>query len=190
MNANSIDFTSLFHYHQFAVLVTEAEPTPGVGLKIVYVNDAFTRMTGYTAEELVNRSPSLLQGPGTDKETLHYFSAAIRNCLPYEATVLNYKKNGDPYWVNISISPVTDKKRGHTHWIAIQRDVTHQSGKEQENALTLRISHIFNEAVELTGMLKEMCKEIAQYRNCFLCDQILPGNPSSSLNCLICPVSR
>lgn len=174
MNANSIDFTSLFHYHQFAVLVTEAEPTPGIGLKIVYVNDAFTRMTGYTAEELVNSSPSLLQGPGTDKETLHYFSEAIRNCLPYEATVLNYKKNGDPYWVNISISPVTDKKRGHTHWISIQRDVTDQSSKEQENALTLRISTIFNEAVELTGMLKEMCKEIAQYHNCCFSEVWLP----------------
>lgn len=166
MNANSIDFISLFHYHQFAVLVTEAEPTPGIGLKIVYVNDAFTRMTGYASEDVINCSPSLLQGPGTDKETLKDFSEAIRNCSPYEGTLLNYKKNGDAYWVNISISPVIGNGRGHTHWIGIQRDVTHQLSKEQENALTLRISHIFNEAVELNGMLKEICKEIAQYHNC------------------------
>lgn len=75
-----------------SVIVTEAEPTPGVGLKIVYVNDAFTRMTGYTAAEVIGRSPSLLQGPRTDKEELARLAQAIKDWSTFETTLLNYKK--------------------------------------------------------------------------------------------------
>lgn len=157
-----------------SVIVTEAEPTPGTGLKIVYVNEAFTRMTGYSAAEVIGRSPSLLQGPKTDQEELARLAQAIKDWSPYETTLLNYKKNGEEFWVNFSISPVADNSGWYTHWIAIERDVTHHTRKEQENALTLKISTIFNHAAELGGMLEEMCKEIANHHDCCFSEVWLP----------------
>ena len=157
-----------------SVIVTEAEPTPGTGLKIVYVNEAFTRMTGYSAAEVIGRSPSLLQGPKTDQEELARLAQAIKDWSPYETTLLNYKKNGEEFWVNFSISPVADNSGWYTHWIAIERDVTHQTRREQENAHTLKISTIFNHAAELGGMLEEMCKEIANHHDCCFSEVWLP----------------
>jgi PAS domain S-box-containing protein len=164
-----------------AVIVTEAEPTPEIGLKIVYVNDAFTRMTGYTAAEVIGRSPSLLQGPRTNKEELDKLSQAIKDWSTFETTLLNYKKNGEEFWVNFTISPVADNTGWFTHWIAIERDVTHQTRREQENALTLKISHIFNHAAELSGMLEEMCKEIASHHDCCFSEVWLPDTHKDQL---------
>lgn len=164
-----------------AVIVTEAEPTPGIGLKIVYVNDAFTRMTGYTAAEVIGRSPSLLQGPRTDKDELARLTQAIKDWSTFETTLLNYKKNGEEFWVNFTISPVADNTGWFTHWIAIERDVTHQTRREQENTLTLKISHIFNHAAELSGMLEEMCKEIASHHDCCFSEVWLPDTHREQL---------
>lgn len=143
-----------------AVIVTEAEPTQGIGLKIVYVNEAFTRMTGYTAEEVLGRSPALLQGKDTDMNEVNRLSDAIRNWKSCEVTLLNYKKSGEPFWIQFTIIPVADSTGWYTHWIAIERDVTAQAKKEQEYELTLKISQLFNQEAELNNILENMCEEI------------------------------
>ncbi|MDE3235445.1 MAG: PAS domain S-box protein [Bacteroidota bacterium] len=107
-----------------AVLITEAEPFDEPGPKIVYVNEAFTRMTGYTAEEIIGNTPRILQGPKSDKGELKKLSEAIRKWESCEITTINYKKNGEEFWINFSVSPVADEKGWFTHWIAIERDVT------------------------------------------------------------------
>lgn len=86
-----------------SILITEAEPLDEPGPRIVYVNDAFTKMTGYTAQEVVGKTPRILQGPKTDKEELKKLSTALRLWKPYEVTLLNYKKNGEEFWGCISL---------------------------------------------------------------------------------------
>ena len=93
---------------------------------IIYVNEAFTKTTGYQLNEIKGKNPRIFQGPGTDFEELKKIKEAIRNWQPYECTLINYKKNGEIYWNNISISPVTNEKGEYTHWISIERDVTEQ----------------------------------------------------------------
>src|SRR6476469_6389727 len=115
-----------------AVIITEAEPFDEPGPKILYVNEAFTKMTGYTWDEAISKTPRILQGPESDKNVLKELSKAIRNWESYETTLINYKKDGEPFWVNFSISPVADKKGWYTHWISIERDVTAQK-KNEEN---------------------------------------------------------
>ena len=117
-----------------AVLITEAEPLDNPGPKIIFVNEAFTKMTGYTAEEVIGKTPRILQGPNSDKEEIKKLSAALRRWESYEVTLLNYKKNGEEFWINMSISPVSDQTGHHTHWIAIERNVTEKIKKEQELA--------------------------------------------------------
>ncbi|MGZ3964371.1 MAG: PAS domain S-box protein [Mucilaginibacter sp.] len=114
------------------VMITEAEPFDGPGPRILYVNEAFTKMTGYTADEVIGKTPRMLQGPNSDKEALGKLGAALRRWESYEVTTINYKKNGEEFWVNFSVTPVADETGWYTHWIAIERDVTEEKEAEQK----------------------------------------------------------
>jgi PAS domain S-box-containing protein len=109
-----------------AIIITEATPIDAPGPKIIYVNDAFTEMTGYTAQEALGKSPRFLQGPETDKEALQQLKTALQNWQPCAITVLNYKKDGQPFWCNMQIKPIANADGWYTHWIAVERDVTEQ----------------------------------------------------------------
>lgn len=115
-----------------AIIITEAEPFDLPGPKIVYVNDAFTKMTGYQPEEVIGQTPRILQGPLTDKESLKKLSIALRNWESCEITTINYKKDGTPFWINFSVNPVADETGWYTHWIAIERDVTEEKHAEEQ----------------------------------------------------------
>ncbi len=110
-----------------AVIITEISSdvtTPGS--KIIFVNEAFVKMTGYHSEDIVGKSPGILHGPESDTNELEKLDTAFANFKPCTITILNYKKNGQAFWVNLSVSPVANEKGWYTHWIAIQRDVTAQ----------------------------------------------------------------
>lgn len=117
-------FESIITHTNDAVLVTEAEPVDLPGPRIVYVNEAFCKMTGFTAEEVIGKTPRMLQGPLSDYSALKALGKSLRSWSPYEITTINYKKNGEPFWVNFSVTPIADSKGWFTHWIAIERDVT------------------------------------------------------------------
>jgi PAS domain S-box-containing protein len=118
-----------------AVLVTEAEPLDEPGPRIIYVNEAFTRMTGYTIDEVMGKTPRILQGPKSDKNELKRLSNAMRNFQPCEITVVNYHKNGKEFWINFTVSPVSDINGRHTYFIAIQRDVTQRKKEEEQKQI-------------------------------------------------------
>jgi len=102
------------------------------GVKIVYVNEAFTKMTGYTADDVIGKTPAMLQGIKSDKKEIKRFVEAIKRWEPCEMTIINYKKNGDEFWNNFSVNPVANEKGWYTHWIAIARDVTENIRRDQE----------------------------------------------------------
>jgi len=107
-----------------SVMITEAEPLDRPGHRILYVNDAFTKMTGYSSEEIVGKTPRILQGPKSDRAELKRLNEAIRKWEICEITIINYKKNGEEFWINFTISPVVNELGKYTHWISIERDVT------------------------------------------------------------------
>ena len=116
-----------------AILITEARPIDEPGPVIKFVNPAFTHMTGYTAEEVLGRSPRILQGPKTDRRELDKIRTALTNWQPVEVEIINYKKNGEEVWVNFSIVPIADKSGKITDWVSIQKDITER--KQQEEVL-------------------------------------------------------
>jgi len=125
-----------------AVLITEAEPISEPGPKILFANNAFSIMTGYSQEELIGKSPRILQNEDTDRKELDKLRKALEKWEPSDVTLLNSKKNGENYWVNLHITPVANDKGWFTHWISIERDVTKE--KKEEERLRLMESVILN----------------------------------------------
>lgn len=114
-----------------AVVITEAEPIDESGLRIIYVNEAFTKITGYSPEEVLGKTPRILQGPKTDSAELDKIRIALSRWESVTIEVINYRKNGSEYWNEFSIVPVADRTGWYTHWIAIQRDTTERKQAEQ-----------------------------------------------------------
>ena len=115
------------------VLITEAEPFDKPGPRIVFVNDAFERLTGYSREEVLGQSPRILQGPNTKRSELYRIGVALKNWQPVRAELINYTKSGKEFWIELDIVPVADNVGWFTHWVAVARDVTQR--KQAECAL-------------------------------------------------------
>lgn len=107
-----------------AIVVAEAEPSAFPGPRIVWCNDSLCQMTGFDRAEIIGATPRLFQGPGTDPQT----KADIRACLERwgqgRFELLNYRKDGEPFWVEIDLKPIADADGWFHYWIAVQRDIT------------------------------------------------------------------
>jgi PAS domain S-box-containing protein len=113
------------------VMITETSPLEEPGPRIVFVNDAFERRTGYLREEVLGRSPRFLQGPNTQRAELDRIGAAMREMKPVRAELINYKKNGEEFWLDLDMVPIADDKGRFTHFVAIERDITKRKLAEQ-----------------------------------------------------------
>ncbi len=91
---------------------------------IVFVNDAFSRLTGYSREEILYRNCRFLQGPETDQSKVAEIRSAIQRRVPVEVELLNHKKNGEIFFNRLLISPVFDEEGVLTYFFASQFDVT------------------------------------------------------------------
>jgi PAS domain S-box-containing protein len=124
-------FENIVKQARDAVLITEAEPFDAPGPRILYSNPAFTRMTGYSFDEVLGKSPRILQGPLTARTEAARVKAALSNWEPVEVELQNYRKDGTTFWVHLSISPICDENGWYTHWISVQRDVTERKHQEE-----------------------------------------------------------
>lgn len=106
-----------------SIIVTGANLDPP-GPNIVYVNPAFERMTGWMADEIVGKSPRLLQGVKTDHSVFEDMRDALRRGDRWEGQAVNYRKNGAEFVMEWSITPLKDASGRTTHFVAVQRDVT------------------------------------------------------------------
>lgn len=114
------------------LLITEAEPVDGPdGPKIVYVNDAFERRTGFSREEAIGKTPRILQGPKTQRDELDRIKQALKNWQPVRSELINYTKSGEEFWLELNIVPVADETGRFTHWVAVERDITQRKRVEQ-----------------------------------------------------------
>jgi diguanylate cyclase (GGDEF)-like protein/PAS domain S-box-containing protein/putative nucleotidyltransferase with HDIG domain len=115
------------------VLITEANSIDDPhGPRVVYVNDAFTRMTGYTPEEILGKTPRILQGPETSPETRRFIREKLKAWEGFRAELINYRKDGSSFWVELNVQPVADENGWFTHWIAVQRETTERKLIEAE----------------------------------------------------------
>ncbi|MGZ6793298.1 MAG: PAS domain-containing protein, partial [Mycobacteriales bacterium] len=104
---------------------------------LVWVNPAFERATGYTAEEAVGRNCRFLQGPGTDPATVRELARALKEEEHVVVVLLNYRKDGTAFWNELSMSPVYDADGVLTHVVGIQADVTSRVLAQEETTAHL-----------------------------------------------------
>ncbi len=117
--------------------------------RITWVNKSFIKMTGYEMEEVVGKSPAeILHGPETNKVTIHYLKKQIIKKLPFDAELINYRKDGSKYWVRIKGQPIYDEKGVMTGFFALEEDIT----KEKESDKQIReFESRFRKALEQVG---------------------------------------
>ena len=123
-----------------AIVITSAE-LEDPGPRIEYTNPAFSRITGYEADEVVGLTPRLLQGPGTDRAVIDRMRAALLAGEPFQGEALNYRKDGSTYMVEWLITPLKDAGGCITHWVSAQRDITARRAGEDRQALMVRELH-------------------------------------------------
>ncbi|MEO0400623.1 MAG: PAS domain S-box protein [Pseudomonadota bacterium] len=102
-----------------SVLITDANG------RIEYTNPGFTKMTGYTFEEVKGKKPgAVLQGPDTDQATIKRIREKIAAQQPFYEEILNYTKSGEPYWISLSINPIFNEQRRLERFVSVQANVT------------------------------------------------------------------
>ncbi|WP_269539100.1 ATP-binding protein [Cerasicoccus fimbriatus] len=115
--------------------------------RVVWINQAFENITGYTLDEMRGRKPGeMLQGPLTDKDTVAEIGQQLKSQKAFSAELLNYHKNGNTYWLRVDVNPLYDDKGELTNYIGIETDITKQ--KETETALKLASEHAREAAEE------------------------------------------
>lgn len=115
------------------VVITDAGLPRGPGPRIVFVNDAFERSTGYRRDDVIGKTPRILQGPKTQRGELARIGAALASQTPVQAEMINYTKDGKEFWVELNIAPVKNEAGSLTHWVAIAHDMTRARSAEQES---------------------------------------------------------
>ena len=108
-----------------AVVITDSHG------QVEWVNDAFEQLSGYSLSQLLGRSPGrLLQGAGTDPQTVVRMREARLAGRGFEAELLNYRRGGAPYWVHIKADPVQGPDGGVLRFVAVETDVTQRRRNE------------------------------------------------------------
>lgn len=130
------------------VLITD-DDLDWPGPRIVFVNDAMCRITGYAAHELVGKSPRILQGDGSDRETLDRIKKELSAGSSCRAELVNYRKDGSPYNGELFITPLVDAGGRRTNFVSIHRDVTERKRADAaRRASEERLRAILNTAAD------------------------------------------
>ena len=114
------------------VVITDGSPLEEPGPPIVFVNDAFERLTGWRREEVLGRSPRFLQGADTEPAELARIERALAAGQAVHSELVNYTREGRPYWVDIALAPLLDGRGQTTHIVSVHRDISDRRQAEYD----------------------------------------------------------
>jgi len=121
-----------------SVIITEPDLYDGNIPKIVYVNPAFSVMSGYDSSEIIGKSLTIFKGPNSDNKEYEKLINAIKNKEESQVETISYTKDKEEYWVNFSMLPVYNSDGELSHWVSIQRDISEQKKQEVEKEQLIR----------------------------------------------------
>lgn len=112
-----------------SILITELK-LEKPGPKIVYVNEGFTKISGYSRDEIIGKTPRILQGPKTDRHTLDRLKNRLKTGRAFFGQAVNYRKDGSEFINQWDIHPLTNDEGKITHWVSYQHDITKRKRAE------------------------------------------------------------
>ncbi|MDD3288202.1 MAG: PAS domain S-box protein [Alphaproteobacteria bacterium] len=159
------EFEKVIKFMNDAVIISAPEQSRGGG-RIVFVNDAFTRITGYSYDEVIGKSPRIVLGNDSDyaRATAERIKAALRTNQIFVGEITNRRKDGSDCWVSLSTFPIPDEKGNVKHFIFIERDVTQNKLREEE----LRRARLLKERQQELLLQKEKAEAANQTKSEFL----------------------
>ncbi len=137
-----------------AIIILEAEPGKMPGRRILYINEAFTRMTGYSMDDSLNKTLRLLRGPKTSLDALNKIRIALENIEPVRVEIVSYRKDGSHFWTECSIVPFADEAGSFRHWVSVQRDISGRKKAEEEKEVLMEKIEVIN--ADLTELNREL----------------------------------
>lgn len=149
------------------MIITDAdldEPGP----RIVYVNEALCRMTGYSRDEMIGKTPRMFQGPATSRETMNHLKRTLQQGKLFQARAANYRKYGQHYWVEWFIVPITDQT-GMKYYFSAQQDISVDMSKLdiifREQTLAAAASQLLRASVDLNNIIYELSGDVSRDPN-------------------------
>jgi diguanylate cyclase (GGDEF)-like protein/PAS domain S-box-containing protein len=143
MKEANISFKDILERIQEVVIVVGVAPANVNEMRIIYVNPAFTALTGYAAEEVIGYDPQQLQGLGINEQIASLVQLAGQKKEPIKVAVSSYARDGHQYWLEVSAEPFDDPASQLTYFVILGRDVTDQKvlemdleGLDQTDAVT------------------------------------------------------
>ncbi len=125
----------LTHEHLLALVASRVNTSviiTGPDDEIEWVNEGFTKITGYSSEEAIGRTIQFLRGPGTDPIAIKRIGIKKNKLVPFHDTILNYRKDGSPIWIQMHITPLIDENGKLERYISIQEDVSENKNRGEE----------------------------------------------------------
>ncbi|MBN1479758.1 PAS domain-containing protein [candidate division KSB1 bacterium] len=163
--------TNISHKEQveFLKLIADAtnEATEGIVISdtglpdnpIIYANEGFERLTGYSRHEILGKNCRFLQGKDTDPNTINEIRQAIRRGVPCKVDILNYRKDGSRFWNRLSITPLRDKSGTIVNFVGVQFDITElketRERLERANAVLEKFQSEMNAELEQARRAQE-----------------------------------
>ena len=136
---------------------------------LIYVNHGFEVLTGYTASEVLGKNCRFLQGSGTDPKAVDQIREALRHGRPCSVDLLNYRKDGTPFWNRLSLAPIRDSAGHVTHYVGVQSDITEQVEAEQEVRIALELLERTNQQLSRANRrMKHSLEAAAKVQRAFL----------------------
>lgn len=145
----AIPFKEIVSRSKSAIMVMEVGEFTEPSSRIIYANQAFYELTGYTQDRIIGQDARILQGKGTDPEAVKEIQQAMAAKMPLQKTLLFYRMDGSEYWSELSIYPLKNDYGDVIYFVGIQHDVTHRTLREEQ-------AHLANQ------MLREQNAELKQ----------------------------
>ncbi|WP_372827367.1 PAS domain S-box protein [Polaromonas sp.] len=143
------------------VIITDAHTGEGEGPRVVFVNDAFERQTGYSRQDALGQGLMQLWGATTRPAELDRIRAAMERSQPVRTEIAIQTRAGQPLWLELDMTPIAGESGTFTHWVAVERDITERKQQQQE---ILGLNSELEQRVLLrTGQLAEVNKELESF---------------------------
>ena len=150
------------------VLITDAQR------RVTYVNDAFEQITGYAKSELIGGNcGALLQGTGTNPATVAELGTTLHADRPFQGEILNYRKDGTPFWNELSITPIHDSEGRLTQFVGVQRDITESKHSRQREYMRNEVLEQLAKGAPLPDILEALVRSVEASHFATFCSMLL-----------------